>query len=322
MERMEGMTTTTTINPPTTTAEREGSAPPPLSLPPWSITPAATLDDKAEWMLPHGDALDVLRQLPTGWADALISDPPYSSGGMMRSDRIAPVASKYSPDRDYGTFSGDNRDARSWAFWCALWLSECARIVRPGGYALLFTDWRQLPTVTDLFQAASGLILRGCIPWDKGPTARSPHTGYARHQCEYIVWGSVGPLEAADGRGPFPGCYHLPLDPTEKAHLAGKPIALMRALARMAPPGARVLDPFAGSGSTGAGALLEGRRFLGIELDAPMVRIAAARLAAAQQARTLLERRSRAAVVDLRSPAPADGTPAGGCWPWRSGGGL
>jgi tRNA G10 N-methylase Trm11 len=96
----------------------------------------------------------------------------------------------------------------------------------------------------------------------------------------------------------------------------------MRALARMAPPGARVLDPFAGSGSTGAGALLEGRRFLGIELDAPMVRTATARLAAAQQARTLLERRSRATVVDLRNSAPADRTPAGGCWPWRSGGGL
>lgn len=314
------MMTTTTINMPATTEELRGTAPPPLTLPPWSTTPTARLDDRAEWTLLHGDALDLLRQLPTGWADALITDPPYSSGGMTRSDRLAPVAEKYSPRKDYGTFSGDNRDARSWAFWSLLWLSECARIVRPGGYALLFSDWRQLPTVTDLFQAANGLILRGIIPWDKGPTARAPHTGYARHQAEYVVWGSVGPLAVADWGGPFPGCYHIPVDPAEKAHLTGKPIGLMRSLARMTPPGAMVLDPFAGSGSTGAGALLEGRRFFGIELDAPMVRVAERRLAAACEARTLLERRAGANVVGVPRVSVPGAVRGGAGWPWRGGG--
>ncbi|HEU4322927.1 MAG TPA: DNA methyltransferase [Roseiflexaceae bacterium] len=299
----------------------------PLVLPPWSLTSHVVLNRAAPWTLVHGDAIDVLRQIPAGFADALITDEPYSSGGMMRSDRLAPVAVKYSPTRAYPTFSGDNRDARSWLFWCLLWLSECARIVRPGGYVLLFSDWRQLPLVTDLFQAANGLLLRGIIPWDKGPTARAPHTGYARHQCEYIIWGSVGSLAPADGRGPFPGCYHIPLPPAEKEHLTAKPVALMRALARMVPPDGLILDPFAGSASTGIGALLERRRFLGVELGGDFIAPAQRRLAAAMQARLLLERRAAATVdlereeVALPQPLPP-GDPRRGLvvgWPWRGG---
>ena len=54
----------------------------------------------------------------------------------------------------------------------------------------------------------------------------------------------------------------------------------MRWLCRLVtPPGGVVLDPFCGSGSTGAGALLEGFRFLGAEANAEYHRIACARLA-------------------------------------------
>jgi DNA modification methylase len=62
-------------------------------------------------------------------------------------------------------------------------------------------------------------------------------------------------------------------------HPTVKPIALMRWLvALVTPPGGIVLDPFAGSGSTGVAALLEGRSFLGIEREAEYVDIACARL--------------------------------------------
>jgi DNA modification methylase len=58
-----------------------------------------------------------------------------------------------------------------------------------------------------------------------------------------------------------------------------KPIELMRWLVRLvSPPGGLVLDPFCGSGSTGAAAALEGRRFLGIELSPEYVEIASARI--------------------------------------------
>jgi site-specific DNA-methyltransferase (adenine-specific) len=62
-------------------------------------------------------------------------------------------------------------------------------------------------------------------------------------------------------------------------HPTVKSIALMRYLVRLVtPPEGLVLDPFAGSGSTGAAALLEGRRFMGIEQDPEYVRLARARI--------------------------------------------
>jgi DNA modification methylase len=68
--------------------------------------------------------------------------------------------------------------------------------------------------------------------------------------------------------------------PAANPHPTVKPLALMRWLVGLAcPPGGLVLDPFCGSGSTGAAALLERRRFLGIELDPGYARIARARIA-------------------------------------------
>ena len=63
-------------------------------------------------------------------------------------------------------------------------------------------------------------------------------------------------------------------------HPTVKPLALMQWLVRLlCPPGGLVLDPTIGSGTTGAAALLEGRRFVGIELEPAYMEIAAARIA-------------------------------------------
>ncbi|MFT3863992.1 MAG: site-specific DNA-methyltransferase [Solirubrobacterales bacterium] len=67
---------------------------------------------------------------------------------------------------------------------------------------------------------------------------------------------------------------------TRNPHPTLKPLELMRWLVRLAcPPGGLVLDPFCGSGTTGAAAAIEGRRFCGIELEAPYMEIARARIA-------------------------------------------
>ncbi len=67
-------------------------------------------------------------------------------------------------------------------------------------------------------------------------------------------------------------------------HPTVKPVALMRWLVRMiTPPGGLVLDPFAGSGTTGCAALLEGFRFLGVEREAEYLPILEARLRYAAQ---------------------------------------
>lgn len=79
-------------------------------------------------------------------------------------------------------------------------------------------------------------------------------------------------------------------------HPTVKPLELMRWLVRLAcPPGGLVLDPFCGSGTTGAAATIEGRRFCGIELDPAYIQVAAARIehwAPRKAARPRIDRRS------------------------------
>ena len=71
----------------------------------------------------------------------------------------------------------------------------------------------------------------------------------------------------------------------DNCHPTVKPTDLMRYLCRMVtPPGGIVLDPFTGSGSTGRGAVLEGFRFIGCEMDADYIKIAKARILAAEKA--------------------------------------
>jgi DNA modification methylase len=73
--------------------------------------------------------------------------------------------------------------------------------------------------------------------------------------------------------------HHHPARVRRNTHRTVKPIALMRWLvALVTPPGGVVLDPFTGSGSTGAAALLEGRQFVGIEREPEYIDIACARL--------------------------------------------
>lgn len=222
-----------------------------------------------------GDALDILSQLD-GSFNALITDPPYSSGGLHIGSRQVKPSGKYVNSHRYTDFSGDNRDARSWAHWSMLWLGLAAQRVDEGGYVMLFTDWRQLPATTDVLQGG-GVLWRGIVPWDKTLSSRAPHTGYFRHQCEYVVWGSIGPLAKCPHGGPWPGLLTQRVIPAEKLHMTGKPVPLMDALIQpLAKP--RVLDPFMGSASTAIPVLRRGGHFTGIELNPQAFDVACQRI--------------------------------------------
>lgn len=230
-----------------------------------------------------GESLRVLPHLPACCAAATITDPPYASGGLSAGERAADPESKYCQDNGAlgrPSFSGDARDQRSYLFWSTLWMSELVRIVRPSGYGLVFCDWRQLPTVSDVVQAA-GWVWRGIIPWNKGRGARAPHKGYFRHQCEYVVWSTNGRCLKRTTDGPLDGCFSETVRQADKFHLTGKPTPLMRELIRCVDPGELVIDPFAGSGTTGVACLQLGRRFIGVELSEAYCEIAARRLEAA-----------------------------------------
>lgn len=224
----------------------------------------------------HGDALAILPTLPAGSVDVALTDPPYSSGGMFRGDRMQSTGVKYvmtGTQLSRPEFDGDNRDQRGWAFWSSLWLAELKRVVVPGGLLFMFTDWRQLPTASDVLQAG-GWVWRGIIPWNKSEAVR-PQRGRFRAQCEYVLVGSNGPWIEQTAVC-LPGFFSYVVNPKEKRHTTGKPVQLLADLLQATRPGAVVLDPFMGSGSTGVACAMTGRSFVGIEVNPDYYQVAAA----------------------------------------------
>ena len=247
-------------------------------------TAADVLAGTARWCVIEGDCLAVLADLPDGCIDAVVTDPPYSSGGSFRGDRTKSTDTKYTQSSAQGRrpdFAGDVRDQRSFAYWCALWMGEALRCAVPDARLVAFADWRQLPTLTDAIQSG-GWIWRGVAPWDKGEGSR-PTPGGFRSQCEFIAWATNGPLPPSlPGVLVLPGCFRVPVTQDDKHHQTGKPTALMREVVRIANPGGVILDPFAGSGTTGVAALMEGRRVILCERVPEYAAITRARLAAAE----------------------------------------
>ena len=134
--------------------------------------------DHAGITLYRGDCREILPHLGVE-ADVVIADPPYSSGGLMRSDRAGSTADKYRLTGtmvDHGNFSGDNRDQRAFTYWASFWAAELLERTRPGGALLTFIDWRNLPAMIDAVQIG-GWVYRGIIPWDKTVQAR-PEKGW------------------------------------------------------------------------------------------------------------------------------------------------
>ena len=213
-----------------------------------------------------GDCLDLLRDIEPGTVDMVLTDPPYSSGGMFRGDRMQKVRTKYQTDgteKIYLDFEGDNRDQRSFYAWAMYWMRLCREASKDGGIIAVFCDWRQLPTVTDAIQGA-GWIWQGVVVWDKTEAAR-PQKGRFRNQCEYIVWGTNGQHKKQTPRC-LPGVSRMAANCEEKYHMTGKPIALLEQLLEICVPGGLVLDPFIGSGSTAVACKRTGRHYIGMEI--------------------------------------------------------
>ena len=216
------------------------------------------------WTILHGDAMRVLPHFQTNSFDALITDPPYASGGWNQNEKNRTTNQKYSSmssEKALPDFIGDQKDQRSWTHWMTEWLFEAWKVCKDGAPICLFIDWRQLPSITDALQWA-GWIWRGIVVWDK--MSSRPQKGRFRQQSEYVVWGSKGGMPVNRPVGCLPGVFRY-VNPQNRLHVTEKPLQLMRDLVKICEPGGRILDPFCGSGTTVLAAKLEGHEAVGIE---------------------------------------------------------
>ena len=178
------------------------------------------------WSILHGDSLQILRQFEPNSFDAIITDPPYASGGSSQTTKNRSTSEKYSSmskEKALPDFDSDQMDQLSWMFWTAAWLQDARRIAKPGAPVCLFIDWRQLPAMTLALQWA-GWTWRGVAVWDK--VASRPQKGRFRQQSEYIVWGSNGKMPLERNVGCLPGVFRYP-NPQNRIHVTEKPLQLM-----------------------------------------------------------------------------------------------
>lgn len=187
----------------------------------------------------HGDCIAVLAELPPTCVDLVVTDPPYLVGYRERNGRRV---------------GNDDNDA-----WLLPAFRAVARVMKPHSLCASFYGWPH----TDRFRGRrEGLRPVSHLVWLKGYTSRAGYT-HGRHEAGC-------PL--AKGRPPLPENPPpdvLPWSNTcKRQHPTEKPVAellpLIRAYMR---PGDIVLDPFAGSGSTGLAARSCERRFILIEKD-------------------------------------------------------
>lgn len=236
----------------------------------------------------QGDCLELMKNIPDASVDMVLTDPPYSSGGLFAGDRKANTRTKYTDSKYNGAarfqnFSGDNMDQRSFTEFMRMVLNKCRQKSKAESVCAVFVDWRNIAAMIDAVQCA-GWTYRGIVAWDKGICRPIPNR--FRNDCEYIVWGTNGPRKTEYKKGVFigPGCYHIKSVGTkQKHHQTEKPVELLEKLLAICPDSGTVLDPFVGSGSTGVACVNTGRNFIGMELDPGYFETAKRRIKEAQE---------------------------------------
>ena len=219
----------------------------------------------------HGDCFDVLHDL--SGIGAVVTDPPYSSGGTFRGDRVRAVTSKYTRCMEYRPeFSNDHFDQRTYMLWTEAWLRLIKKSCSSGAVFLSFTDWRQLPALTDCMQFA-GWSWRNLATWWK-PGIRMQR-GRFSSSAEYVVYASNGPI--TEGKSSPQNVFSCKVD-GGRDHVAQKPEPVMLWVLSVCPAGAVVLDPFMGSGSTLVAGKKLGMQAIGIEIEERYCELAAHRL--------------------------------------------
>ncbi len=238
------------------------------------------------WTLYEGNSIELLRDLAPGSVDAIITDPPYGSGGDTAASRTRSSKSKYvSSGATYQStlpdMAGDSLLPEAWAEDVRQWFAAGTKTLRTGGVFLVFIDWRNLYAIHSAAMRA-GLTPRGAVIWNKGRGSR-PYKGGFRRQAEFVYWATKGAPRQWEGAPYLDGVLNYSTIAGGKVHITQKPLGLMAELVSVCAPGSLIVDPFAGSGTTGVAALQAGHQFIGYEAVAEYFDTARARLNAAKR---------------------------------------
>lgn len=205
----------------------------------------------------HGDCIETMHRIPTNSVDFILTDPPYLVNYRDRTGRSIP------------------NDAN--ADWLKPAMREAYRVLKQNRLAVMFYGWTRVDEFFEAWRSA-GFQPVGHLVFQKRYASKSRFLRY-QHEQAYLLAKGRPPLP----RHPLADVMDMPYS-GNKLHPTQKPVVALAPLVRsFSLPGDLVLDPFAGSGSSCAAALLAGRRYLGIELDDTYYREATARIARVQK---------------------------------------
>jgi len=240
-----------------------------------------------------GDCIEVMRDLPEGSVDLIFADPPYNL--QLKSTLHRPnnsLVDAVDDDWDhFDSFAAYDRFTRDW-------LSAARRLLKPDGAIWVIGSYHNIFRVGAELQTQGYWILNDVV-WRKSnpmPNFRGKRLTNAH---ETMIWASKSEgakytfnyeaLKALNEGLQMRSDWVIPIcnggerlkdADGAKAHPTQKPEALLhRVLVGSTDPGDVVLDPFFGTGTTGAVARMLGRDFIGIEREAAYREIAEARLA-------------------------------------------
>lgn len=201
--------------------------------------------------------MDVLRELPRGFAGTVATDPPYGTQAMGGGYGRAHVTIECDEDLSV----------------VATAMPLLTRALRPDSWFAMCSAVKTRHELETILVTA-GLGALGEVVWDKGAPGLGYHIRYAHETVLVRRWGK--PSRPSE---PLISMYRHTAN-CETDHPHEKPVGLMqRLVAWTTSPGDIVLDPFGGSGTTAIASLIEGRRCLLIEKDPKYVELINKRIA-------------------------------------------